>query len=77
MSKDTEYESLGENIFPLQYLSEDERKELGILERKCCKSNKNGKNSCSNCSKNKNCQKQSEENKCSTCSKCNTCCRKK
>lgn len=34
MNKDIEYESFGKNIFPLEYLSEDEKKELGILEKR-------------------------------------------
>ena len=50
MNKDIEYESFGKNIFPLEYLSEDEKKELGILEKRCCG---NTKGSCLSCSKNK------------------------
>lgn len=72
MIKDIEYEELGENIFPLQYLTEEEKKELGILEKKCCKNSKKWGNSCSNCSQNRNKEKQ-----CGTCSKCSSCCRKK
>ncbi len=48
MIKDKEYESLGENIFPIEYLSEEEKEELGVLERRCCKSS--GGN-CKGCSK--------------------------
>ena len=69
MNKDREYESFGKNIFPLEYLSEDEKKEFGILEKRCCG---NTKGSCLSCSKNKD-----KGNRCDTCSKYSACCKKK
>ncbi|MDO4535011.1 MAG: hypothetical protein Q4B63_04280 [Clostridium perfringens] len=48
MIKDKEYESLGENIFPIEYLSNEEKEELGVLEKRCCKSGGGG---CKGCSK--------------------------
>lgn len=77
MIKDTEYESLGENIFPLQYLTDEERKELGIVEKKCCRNKQAGEKPCSGCSKHKKHQGETKENKCSSCSGCSMCCKKK
>lgn len=59
MIKDIEYEELGKNIFPLQYLTEEEKKELGIMDKKCCRNNKQrDKNSCLSCSRCNMCCKQ-------------------
>lgn len=50
-----EYEEVGENVFPIEYLTEEEKVELGILKKSCCgssggccKGNINEKNCCSN-----------------------------
>lgn len=62
MIKDKEYESLGENIFPIEYLSDEEKKELGVLEKKCCKSKGGGCNGCS--------VKSKQESSCKGCTGC-------
>lgn len=77
MIKDKEYESVGKNIFPIEYLSDEEKKELGILEKSCCKSKGRG---CSGCSKGqgssscggcKGCSaKDKEESSCGGCKGC-------
>lgn len=74
MIKNNEYEDIGENIFPLQYLTEDEIKELKIRENKCCK-DKKGKEGC--CTKGKQCLKKHNEKESNFCSRCNTCCKGK
>lgn len=78
MIKDKEYESLGENIFPIEYLSDEEKKELGVLEKKCCKSKGGGCKGCSkrqdlsSCSGCKGCSvKDKKESSCGGCKGCN------
>lgn len=80
MIKDKEYESVGKNIFPIEYLSDEEKKELGILEKSCCKSKGRGCSGCSGCSKGqgssscggcKGCSaKDKEESSCGGCKGC-------
>ncbi|MPQ44973.1 hypothetical protein [Clostridium tarantellae] len=35
-----EYEKVGENEFPLKYLTKEEILELGLTKNKCCQNNK-------------------------------------
>lgn len=54
-----EYESVGDNVFPVDFLTEEEKLELGIVKKSCCGSSggcckdKSSKNSC--CSSKKSC----------------------
>lgn len=57
-----EYEDLGENIFPIELLTEDEKKELGILKKCCgtlgsCSKGTDKNSSCCKSKKNSCCKK--------------------
>ncbi|HII4513646.1 hypothetical protein [Clostridium perfringens] len=78
--KDTpEYESFGENEFPLKYLSEEELEELGF-KKSCCGSRggcpKKANGTCGGCSSKGGCQGGGSKNGCG-CSNGSSCCKNK